>query len=176
MQCKPKDHQRMNKLRGIFLHRSDSAAARCKLLVMIAAVCCSAMAEAASRCSKGSEFEPPLCPLVLPKIASITVEENAAGPAVAQGAAADNAVDCKRFRLTPAQVRRYLSLARATNASDAHYTLDVSPCYASGTLVFKDGKTGRWRLDMLRTGSITIGDAEPGVTYCPRCKYKPFDW
>jgi hypothetical protein len=166
----------MNKFCSVSLHQFGSAAARRKLLVMIAAVCCSAMAEAATQCSKGSEFEPPLCPLVLPKIASITVEENAAGPAVAQGAAADNTVDCKRFRLTPAQVRRYLSLARATNANDAHYTLDVSPCYASGTLVFKDGKTGRWRLDSLRSGAITIGDAQPLVTYCPRCKYKPFDW
>ncbi len=161
---------------GIFLHCSGSAVARCKLFVIFAAVFFSMVAEAAAQCTKGSEFEPPLCPLILPTIASITVEQNAAESSVEQSAAADATVDCKRFRLTPAQVRRYLSLARATTASDAHYTLDVSPCYASGTLAFKDGRTGRWRLDMLRTGSITIGDAEPVVTYCPRCKYKPFDW
>ncbi|WP_233626392.1 MULTISPECIES: hypothetical protein [unclassified Delftia] len=63
----------------------------------------SGTASAANQCTTGSEFEPPLCPLVPPKISKITIQKNAAKSPVEKYPA----VSCASFMLSIAQVRRY---------------------------------------------------------------------
>lgn len=124
------------------------------------------------RCTPGSEFEPPLCPLDLPQITTVTISKNAAK----SPAETDRSIRCDSFRINEAQVRRYFAQARTTTAHDAHSTLDWSPCYATGEIMFKDGRKGHWSIDQLRSGSLAIHHAEKIVLYCPTCQFKPFRW
>lgn len=121
-------------------------------------------------CTKGSEYEPALCPIRLPKITSVHIEENGAKAVATQ----DQNVDCSSFKLDEKKVRRFLARAKETNESDAHHTLDWSPCYVSGTLVFTDGKTAHWSINQLRTGSLAIDGGSRMFLYCPTCEFKPF--
>lgn len=121
-------------------------------------------------CTKGSEFEPPLCPVSMPKIRSVSIEENGAKATASQG----ESVDCSVFKLSKKQVRRYLSRAKQTNESDAHHTLDWSPCYASGTLKFDNGQTAHWSINQLRTGSLSMEGKNKMLLYCPTCDFMPF--
>ncbi|MDM0041521.1 hypothetical protein QTH89_05085 [Variovorax sp. J22G21] len=123
-------------------------------------------------CTAGSEFEPPLCPLELPAIRRIAITENAAKSAAEK----DPAIRCDGFRLREAHVRRYLARAKTTTARAAHFTLDWSPCYAAGDVTFSDGRSGRWRIDQFRSGTLTLGDGEPVVLFCARCRFRPFAW
>lgn len=125
---------------------------------------------ATDQCTKGTEFEPPLCPLKLPKIIKITIQENAAK----SPADKDSSVACASFFIKKAQVRRYFANAKTTNENDVHHTLDWSPCYASGEVFFSDGRFGHWSLSQLRVGSLSINDEEKIILYCPRCKFRPF--
>jgi len=127
---------------------------------------------AANTCTEGSEFEPPLCPLVLPWIEKVTITENAAKAFPEQNIS----VTCTSFSIKEAQVRRYFSKAKITNENDAHYTLDWSPCYARGKIFFSDGRTGDWRLNQFQMGSLVINKGRKLVLYCPQCKFKPFKW
>ncbi len=99
-----------------------------------AAAALAVLSACASRdgCTPGSEFEPPLCPLEIPAIETITITENAAK---AQ-ADTDPAVSCESFRVDENAVRQYFAAAKLTNANDAHHTLDWSPCYATGEIDF----------------------------------------
>ncbi len=139
-------------------------------LLLLSAITTFAMA--GSNCTPGSEFEPPLCPLDLPKIAKVTILKNAAK----SPAETDSSISCASFRINRAQVRRYFANAKITTAHDAHYTLDWSPCYATGELVFADGRTGHWSIDQFRSDSLAINGAEEIVLYCPQCQFKPFRW
>lgn len=127
---------------------------------------------AAARCTKGSEFEPPLCPLHLQEVSKVTIVENAAKSPAEQ----DKSVACDSFLIDEKHVRRYLARAMSTTESDAHHTLDWSPCYASGKITFSDGRTGEWTLDQFRQGSLVMDNEKKTVLYCPDCKFKPFQW
>lgn len=121
-------------------------------------------------CAKGSEYEPPLCPIRLLKIESVRIEENGAKAAAAQY----QDVNCSGFKLDAKAVRKFLSRAKKTNESDAHHTLDWSPCYASGTLTFIGDKTAHWSINQLRTGSLVIDGGNSMFLYCPTCNFRPF--
>lgn len=121
-------------------------------------------------CTHGTEYEPALCPIRLDKISTITVEENGAKAVASQ----DPAIDCSGFRVDAKKVRRFLARAKEANESDAHHTLDWSPCYASGTLTFVNGKTAHWSLNQLRTGGLVIDGENRMFLYCPTCDFKPF--
>ena len=139
-------------------------------LLALAALACGA--EAAEPCTRGSDLEPPLCPLILPKIEKITITRNAA----TSPADKDPSTDCSGFRLTTAHVRHYFAEAKSTNARDAHFTLDWSPCFATGKIVFDDGRTGTWSIDRLRAGSLVIEGRESMTLYCPECRFRRFQW
>ena len=130
------------------------------------------MAWAEGACSPGSEFEPRTCPLDLPHIARITILRNA----TKSTQETDPAVSCGGFKLTPKLVRRYLTHAKTVDPNDAHHTLDWSPCSASGELLLADGRRGRWHIEQLRAGTLTIGEADEQILYCPSCKLRPFRW
>lgn len=128
--------------------------------------------QASGGCTPGTEFEPPLCPIELPAIRRVIITQNAAKSPAEQ----DPSVRCAGFRLAPSTVRKYLVRARATTARDAHFTLAWSPCYATGKVIFDDGRVGRWNIDQFRLGTLAVEGAEPEVLYCPDCEFKPFIW
>lgn len=121
-------------------------------------------------CTTGSEFEPPLCPIRLPKIRSVIVEANAARAS----AETDPSVDCSSFKLGEQHVRRFLRRAKRVDANDAHHTLDGSACHASGRITFVDGSSARWSIHQLRGGTLTPDRGAPIVLYCRDCGFTPF--
>ena len=130
------------------------------------------IAFAGAQCTKGSEFDPPLCRLTMPYIVRVTIEENAAKSSLEK----EPSVDCSDFALTQRLVRRYFSRAKRVPAGTGHATLDWSACYASGTLLLKNGRSARWAISQFRVGSLVL-DGQPEQTlYCPTCKDKPFVW
>lgn len=123
-------------------------------------------------CTPGSEFEPSTCPLELPPIRRITILRNAEKSTQES----DPAVQCRGFKLTPTLVRRYLTHAKTVDPNEAHHALDWSPCSASGEVHFADGRSGRWHIQQLRSGTLKIGDADEQTLYCPSCRVRPFQW
>jgi hypothetical protein len=144
---------------------------RAVLVLCLLAIGFSAMAS--GRCTAGTEFEPPLCPLKLPKVKRITITDNAAK----SPAEPDASVSCEHFRINENHVRRFLSRAKTASARDAHYTLDWTPCYAAGEIEFEDGRKGRWSVDQFRSGSLSFDNTQDALTlYCPSCRFAPFQW
>lgn len=127
---------------------------------------------AANRCTKGTEFEPALCPLKLGKISKISILKNAAK----SSAEPDSAVACDSFTLSQNKLRQYLSKAKIIKDDDAHHTLDWSPCYASGEILFSDGSSAEWTVNQFRSGSLLMSDGKKISLYCPSCKSSPFQW
>jgi len=137
-------------------------------IVLLFAV--ASLASCATRhCSPGSEFEPSLCALSLPQINDIDIRKNAS-----RSAQADDATQCDDFVLTEAQLRMFFSATKQIDASDAHHTLDWSPCNASGDVRFSDGRVGQWTISQSRLGSLAIDGDEEITLYCPRCRFTPF--
>lgn len=127
---------------------------------------------ACEQCSKGAEFEPSLCPLKLPKITKLTINENA----VKSSAEKDQKISCSSFLVKESHIRRYFAQAKTTNEDEVHHKLDWSPCFANGEVFFSDGRKGQWSVNQFRVGSIGFNNEEKYVLYCPQCKYKPFIW
>ena len=123
-----------------------------KLAFVLIVAAAQPFALARTQCTKGSEFEPPLCRLTMPRILRITVDENAAKSPLEK----DESVDCSGFVLTQRQVRRYFSHAKRVPAGAGHSTLDWSACYAAGTLLLENGRSARWAISQTRVGSLTI--------------------
>jgi hypothetical protein len=129
-------------------------------------------AYSADGCIEGSEYEPRLCPLNLPKVVSLSITNNA----VKAQAETDPAVSCKSFQVSERQVRKFLKLAKLANGGDTHSTLDWSPCYASGEVLFSDGRSAHWYAEQYQSGSLTFEGSDELILYCPQCKFKPFMW
>lgn len=127
-------------------------------------------ASSPATCTAASEFQPRLCKSNLPSITSIRFS-----PAVAASGEARR--ECKGFRLSAAQVRRFFRAARTVDANDAHHTLDWSPCHVAGQLRLSDGRTAQWQISQYQTGSMSIeGETMSMSLYCPSCKFTPFRW
>lgn len=142
-------------------------------LLLLLAACvshASAQATAQASCQPGSEFEPALCPLRLPHIGELRIAENGAKSALEK----DESVSCKRFRISPRQARRFLQRAKAVDPVGAHSTLDWSPCYASGSVRFVDGRRAQWTVTSTRVGSLIFEGQPEQQLYCPRCTERPF--
>ena len=121
----------------------------------------------ATVCTAGSEFEPPLCPAHLPAIEKIIISNTAQAQA-GWSPAERNA--CKDFRPTEAEVRGFFTRAQETTPQAVHYTLPESPCYAEGSLIFRDGKGADWTLRQLSLGTIFLKDGTVKTLYCPDCE------
>mgnify|MGYP003384732926 CR=1 FL=1 len=127
-----------------------------------------------AQCSVASEFLPALCAVKLPAIGHIQIEENGMSAANPNG----EVVDCARFKLSKRQVVIYLRKAsQVRDATDALAKLDYSPCSASGSVRFANGKTARWQISETQTGVLVWHDDNASISlYCPTCRYKPFRW
>lgn len=121
-------------------------------------------------CTRGTEAEPPLCPTHLPALRSVTI--------TATGARAyaepDGPRSCAPFRPSMTQVRRFLVIARTTDARSADATLDRSPCFAGGVARFADRRTAVWRIEQLGMGTLTFAGRPPMLLYCRTCRARPF--
>ena len=94
---------------------------------------------AAGPCTRGTEFEPPLCPAGLPAVASLRIKQQSVAVWSPSGQQS-----CQQFRLSERQVGRFFRDARRAEASAVHYTLPESPCSVLGEVVFADGSVGIW--------------------------------
>ena len=124
----------------------------------------------APACTKGTEFEPPLCSTHLPAIAGITIERIGARAYPES----DGQPPCVRFRPSRAQIVHYLSKARTIDSQSADATRDRSPCYASGLVRYADGKKARWRIEQLGVGTLQLPGREAMLLYCKECSSPPF--
>lgn len=123
-----------------------------------------------SDCTKGSEFEPPLCPSEFTKVAVIKIHKNAATHPVEKS----SETNCNNFILKNDSIKRYFELAKVTNENDAHHTLDWSPCFASGEIEFQNGKKASWEINQSRLGQLTFANGKKEILYCADCKFLPF--
>jgi len=123
------------------------------------------------KCTKGSEFVPPLCPLRLEKISMIQIKGNG----VRSDVALERYVDCSKFKLDTKKVLKFFSRAKAVDKQDAYRTLDASECYASGILKFSSGKQMHWTIGQLQEGWLGTEENDISIMlYCPTCKFRPF--
>lgn len=149
-----------------------------KSALLLLIVCCasSVMGQSSGQgstpalCQPGSEFEPALCSLTLPGISELLIAENAARSALDK----DRTVNCASFKLSTRQARRFLRRAKLVDPATAHSTLDWSPCYASGTVRFVDGRRAHWTITSTRVGSLIFDGQAEQQLYCPKCTEKPF--
>ena len=129
-----------------------------------------AMALSAGQCTKGTEFEPPLCPTHFPAIVGLSIERTAGMRYHEEGGPRT----CRDFRPSAAQVRRFLSTAGTTDAESADATLDRSPCYASGRVTFSNGRSARWTIEQYGVGTLDWPSGKQVLLYCDRCRQPPF--
>jgi hypothetical protein len=122
------------------------------------------------KCTKGSEFEPRLCPLPLEKISTIQIEENGAKSELEK----DATIDCSGFKLDNRKVRKFLSRAKVVkDKQEVHYKLNWSPCSSSGTLKFVSGKNAQWSISQFGSGWLRIEANDDLTLYCRTCHFKP---
>jgi hypothetical protein len=125
----------------------------------------------ADLCTKEKEDDPPLCPLILPKTAKITIAKNAAK----SPAETDATISCESFHISENTVRRFLKLAKVIDARYTHTAVLWFPCGASGEVIFSDGRSAYWSMSQYQYGSLSFKDTEDKSTlYCARCKFVPF--
>lgn len=93
-------------------------------------ICATSLAQAVGGCIKATQSDPRLCPAELAVVRSVRVEK--------QGqlgkAPPEPLVDCRRFVLTPALVRRYFARAMRVEDNRGEHAVDRGPCEVVGTL------------------------------------------
>lgn len=124
-----------------------------------------------SNVAQADGIEPDMRDPKLPAIKSVNIRENAARSPAARG----SEEQCGRFVLTKAEVKDYLSAAREVTRDDYLHMLNWSPCYASGDVLFANGRTGVWGIQQLRAGSLSLSSGRIIYLYCPDCKARSFD-
>jgi hypothetical protein len=111
------------------------------------------------------------------KVIAMSITRNGARSNAVSGD--ETAAQCSRFKLTPRDVHEFF--AKAVRASVREYThdLEMSRCYAEGTIAFANGVKGRWFIDLERRGELVLpgarSDANSIFYYCKRCAAPPFD-
>jgi hypothetical protein len=139
--------------------------------LMGAALLASALARADGGCVAATEFTPRLCPAQLPAVRSVRVERQGQRSA----GAAETGLDCRRFRLSPPLVRRYLAHAQRVEDDRGEAAVDRGPCQVEGTLRFADGTRAQWRIEQVGTATLMRDGSTQAITlYCTRCRFKPF--
>ena len=136
---------------------------------MLAAIVAVSLAAMGGPCSAGGEFEPPLCPTGLARVAEVRIE--AQGVAIWQDA---DSSSCPGFRLDAAHVRRFFRGARRAAPRDVHFTLPESPCVVLGHVGFADGTGGRWSIDRHGLGWLDRPGRPRLTLYCRGCRTRPW--
>jgi hypothetical protein len=131
--------------------------------IMLAILCCIKPALA-------DEFEPDTWRFKVPAIASIAIKSQGAN----EVDTADERFSCAEFQLTQSDVGLYLHSARQISRRDYMHKIDYSSCSVQGSLKLKDGRTGRWLIQKLRGGTLSLSDGKSYYLYCPKCTSKKF--
>ena len=134
-------------------------------LVFFLLLSASSLLVGASSPTCGTDTEPCIRPLRLPRLKSITVERTG----TREPQAGDLEVGCRSFALTPTRVRNYLQLAGRITANDRHYLLPNSPCSAQGNLKTIDGRSATWKIGILGEGELHWRDGKSIDLYCNAC-------
>lgn len=142
------------------------------IAILAAGLLTAACASAQNPQADDDGTEPRLQDAGLAAVSTVRIARNAAR---AKGPESDQA-DCSGFVLDDASVRKFFATTRAVAADDYWHTLDWSPCHASGTVTFVDGRTATWSLHQLQAGSVVFEDGREIYLYCPECRFKPFVW
>jgi hypothetical protein len=127
---------------------------------------------ATSNCTKSTEYEPSLCRIKLPPIATVVIEKKFAGKTSTGNIQDDD--KCDKFILTPMAVKRYFRETMLFNETDFHYYKQWTPCHASGTLTFRDGRKGKWLIDALQNGTLKVENGKEIYLLCDKCNFKPW--
>lgn len=114
----------------------------------------------------GSETSPALYPSGLPPITALNITDNTQ---VLSGYSADDSKHCKDFKITQAQALAYFQTAGIINASDAHHTFDVSPCYAKGDLTLKFEGPAKWSINELGSATLVKRNGAEIMLFCADC-------
>jgi hypothetical protein len=142
-----------------------------KYLILIAIFFASTICFSKTACTKSKEYEPSLCKVKIPKIATVLIEQNGAGQTPIDAGAERK---CENFVLTPSKVKRYFRETMLFNETDFHYYKNVTPCFASGTLVFTDGRKAKWDIDAHQNGTLKIESNKEIYLLCDKCNFKPW--
>lgn len=125
-----------------------------------------------SSCTKSDGVNPSLCKIVLPNVKKVIIKKNGAGKT--PDGNIQNYDICEKFILTQASVKRYFRQAELFNETDFHLYKNVTPCYASGSLVFSDGRKAIWDIDAHQNGTLKIENKKEIYLLCDNCNFKPW--
>ena len=103
----------------------------------------------------------------------VTIQRNGAWSSGVSGD--ETPAACRRFHLTVAQVRGFFARAERVDKRAFHHDLDMSRCYAGGTIRLADGRAAKWFIDLERRGSLTFANGTTQYSYCLSCPSPPFD-
>lgn len=138
---------------------------------MLASITAMLLIAAQTGCTRTHDPDPAfrvtICPLKLPPIRTLSIDQNGDHGQSLAG------TKCT-FRLNPTLVRRYLKRGGTVTGSEVDGALLNSPCKASGTITFTNGRKAKWSIESLGVGSIALGTGELIFTYCPNCGW-PFE-
>jgi len=118
----------------------------------------------------GDGLEPPMHNPHLPPVAEVTILKS--GVTLPESPEATK--ECSAFKLSPQEVRAYISNASEVVKHDYAEVLDWSPCSTNGTVAFQNGVTGTWEIQKYRAGTLTLSNARTLYLYCPQCQAKAF--
>ena len=103
----------------------------------------------------------------LPKIIKIDALENGAQTHY-KNENSDEA--CDEFIVSENQIYTFFKKAKRVSREETHHKLDWSPCYAAGTLTFKNQTTAQWKIRRYQTGTLRFENGKEILLYCPNCK------
>ena len=86
----------------------------------------------------------------------------------------ETAATCAAFRLTEAQVRMFFARAKPVNDRAYNHDLDMSPCFAAGTLRSSGDADGEWTIDQAGRGQIVEATGKRRYLFCADCPVPPF--
>ena len=87
----------------------------------------------------------------------------------------ETVASCGRFRLTARQVRGYFMKATTVDDRAYNHDLDMSRCYATGTVRLPGGDGGTWSIDRARRGVLVRRDGSHRYMVCTACPAPPFE-
>lgn len=142
-----------------------------QLLAVVFLLLSPTFAQAEGGCLEATATDPRLCPTDLPAVRGVQIDKQGQ-PGSGAG---EPLVDCRRFVLSPALVRRYFARALRVEDNRGEQAVDRGPCWASGSLRFADGTQAQWFIEQVGTATVLReGSSERITLYCTHCRFAPF--
>ena len=103
----------------------------------------------------------------------VTIQANGARSDAVTGD--ESVASCRRFQLTPADVRGYFAQAAPVERRAFEHDLNMSRCHARGVLQTARGRQARWFIDLERRGRLEFAGGLRLHFFCPDCTSSKFD-